>query len=227
MKPQVFDRKIVIALAIAVTTMATELVAGVHFKSFALVSDGYHFATHVGVLAMTAAVSVATRHPAVRARFSFSDVKVHAGCALLVAVATGLSAVFSGTEALGQLLRGTSAPTQEAIVVGLLGFVSNLATAYLLKPCDHHEHEGSDSHDEDAEHTSRLAAFGHSLLDAAASAVAVVAIVLASRFHWLWADSAVGVVGSIVALAWVVRVSKGSLATLSVMTTPAARTARR
>jgi len=107
----------------------------------------------------------------------------------------------------------------EAIAVASLGLVVNLASAWLLRDShDHHhrpahdhghEHDHEHDHHDDHHHhhhhgrdNNLRAAYVHVLADAATSVLAIAALVVAMASGWVWADPAVGIVGSLVIASW-------------------------
>ena len=116
----------------------------------------------------------------------------------------------------------------EAISVAVLGLGVNLVSAWLLRAThdhDHHghghslgahDHDGHDrSHGHHRHHDNNLrAAYVHVMADAATSVLAIAALVTAMYSHWVWADPAVGIVGSIVIAAWAVGLIRDSGAVL-------------
>src|SRR4029077_13058604 len=102
----------------------------------------------------------------------------------------------------------------EAIAVASLGLVVNLTSAWLLR--DSHDHHHGHAHDHAHEHdphdhhhhhhrghdNNLRAAYVHVLADAATSVLAIAALVVAMASGWVWADPAVGIVGSLVIASW-------------------------
>jgi cation diffusion facilitator family transporter len=64
-----------------------------------------------------------------------------------------------------------------------------------------HDH-GSDGHDIDARDHNLRAAYIHVVADAAVSMLAIIGLVLAKTFHWLWMDPLAGIVGALVIANW-------------------------
>ena len=70
---------------------------------------------------------------------------------------------------------------------------------------DHHGHEHHDHHDHDEidarDHTLR-AAYIHVIADAAVSVLAIIGLLLARQFGWLWMDPVAGIIGALVIFSW-------------------------
>jgi cation diffusion facilitator family transporter len=91
----------------------------------------------------------------------------------------------------------------EAILVAVLGLSVNLVSAWLLRDTHDHDHHGHDHSQGHHHHDNNLrAAYVHVLADAATSILAILALVTAMVVQWVWADPAVGIVGSLVIASW-------------------------
>src|SRR5690606_16757630 len=71
----------------------------------------------------------------------------------------------------------------------------NVICAFIL--FDPHHHHDNEVHD----HTHR-GAYVHILTDAMTSVFAIVGLMMGKHMGWVWADPAMGIVGSIVILKW-------------------------
>jgi len=68
---------------------------------------------------------------------------------------------------------------------------------------DEHEHEhGHDEHGGDAHDYNMRAAYVHVIADAAVSVLAIIGLLLAKSFGWLWMDPLAGIVGAVVIANW-------------------------
>jgi cation diffusion facilitator family transporter len=104
----------------------------------------------------------------------------------------------------------------EAIGVAILGLVVNLVSAWLLRDDHDHLHGQEHSHAHgDHHHDNNLrAAFVHVMADAATSVLAIAALLVAMYSQWVWADPAVGIVGSLVIASWALGLIRASGAVL-------------
>jgi cation diffusion facilitator family transporter len=101
---------------------------------------------------------------------------------------------------------------REAIVVGVLGLLVNLVSAFLLRE-DHDDHHHGHAHGAHAHHhrdNNLRAAYVHVLADAATSVLAIAALVTSMVFGWRWADPVVGIVGAVVIASWAVGLIRAS-----------------
>jgi cation diffusion facilitator family transporter len=87
----------------------------------------------------------------------------------------------------------------QAIAIAVVGLGVNLFSAWLLRE-DHHDHDHQDDH---GRHDHNLrAAYVHVLADAMTSVLAIVALLTARFYGWLWIDPVVGIIGAGVIAIW-------------------------
>ena len=199
--------------------MIVEIIAGVWTGSMALLADGIHMSTHAGALAIAGfAYAYARRHRDDR-RFTFGTGKVGDLAGFSSALLLGLIAVGIAVESVIRLAQPVTIAFNEAIWVASLGLLVNLASAWMLghdhdhgHGHDHHHHEHDHDHDHDHAHHAHehhahtdhnlRSAYVHVLADALTSVLAIVALLLAKGFGWLWMDAAMGLVGAVVIARW-------------------------
>lgn len=183
-------------IALAAAMMVVEIVAGLAFGSMALLADGWHMATHIAALGITAfAYGYARRHARDR-RYSFGTGKVSALGGFGSAVTLAVVAVLVAEESITRLVTPLPIHFAEAISVAALGLVVNLVSAFLLREA---EHEALHAHHPD--HNLR-SAYVHVLADALTSVLAIAALLTAMLFGWIWMDAATGILGALVILRW-------------------------
>ena len=125
-----------------------------------------------------------------------------------------MMAVQIAYESVARLAHPVPIAYGEAIAVAVLGLGVNLVSAWLLRDdhshqhCDHHTH-GHHHHD-----NNLRAAYVHVMADAATSILAIAALVVAMYSNWVWADPAVGIIGSLVIANWAVGLIRASGAVL-------------
>lgn len=192
--------------------MIVEIIAGVWTGSMALLADGIHMSTHAGALAIAGfAYAYARRHRDDR-RFTFGTGKVGDLAGFSSALLLGLIAVGIAVESVIRLAQPVTIAFNEAIWVASLGLVVNLASAWMLghdhdhdheheHEHDHHDHDHPHDHHAHTDHNLR-SAYVHVLADALTSVLAIVALLLAKGFGWLWMDAAMGLVGALVIARW-------------------------
>ena len=200
-----------LVVSLTAAMMMLELVVGYLTKSLALTADGWHMATHVGALGLTAIAYWYARTRAGEARFAFGTGKIYAlagftSAGLLLGVAVTM--LFEGVV---RFIHPEVVDFADAFPVALLGLVINLASVFLLdvKEHDHHghshgPHEGHRHHDqahEGRDHNLR-AAYLHVVADAMTSVLAIAALLAGRYLAWGWLDPLVAIIASVVILRW-------------------------
>jgi cation diffusion facilitator family transporter len=195
------ERRTWIVVALTAIMMVGEIVAGTVFGSMALLADGWHMATHAAALGIAGLAYLLARQHARNSRFAFGTGKFGDLAAFSSAIILAMIAVQVAYESAVRLVHPVSIAYGEAIFVAALGLGVNLISAWLLRD-DHDHHHGHD-HSHGHRHDNNLrAAYIHVLADAATSILAISALVVAMYCQWVWADPAVGIVGSLVIASW-------------------------
>ncbi|MGG5873307.1 CDF family Co(II)/Ni(II) efflux transporter DmeF [Pseudomonas peli] len=207
--------------ALTGVTMLVEIVAGYAFNSMALLADGWHMASHMLAIGLTALAYLLARRYANDPRFAFGTWKVEvlAGFAssLMLLVVVAMLAF----ESFWRLLQPQVIAFEMALWVAVIGLLVNLVSAWLLRDShDHghahgHSHAGAHDrvdhdHDHDHDHTApaagkdlnRHAAFIHVLADALTSVAAIVALLGGLLLGWDWLDPLMGVIGAVIIAVW-------------------------
>jgi cation diffusion facilitator family transporter len=211
------ERRTWFVVALTAVMMVGEIVAGSLFGSMALLADGWHMATHAAALGIAALAYLFARQHAGNARFAFGTGKFGDLAAFSSAIILAIIAIQIAYESAVRLVHPVPIVYGEAIAVAVLGLAVNLVSAWLLRDTHGHDHHGHDHHDHDhhghghshghsdghRHHDNNLrAAYVHVLADAATSVLAIAALVTAMYSQWVWADPAVGIVGSLVIASW-------------------------
>jgi cation diffusion facilitator family transporter len=212
------ERRTWFVVALTFVMMVGEIAAGSLFGSMALLADGWHMATHAAALGISGAAYLFARREARNSRFAFGTGKFGDLAAFSSAIILGLIAVQIAYESVLRLINPVPISYSEAIAVASLGLVVNLASAWMLRGSHDHHHGHGHAHDHDHDehdhhhhhhhhhhhgHDNNLrAAYVHVLADAATSVLAIAALVVAMVSGWVWADPAVGIVGSLVIASW-------------------------
>ncbi|MBB4373662.1 cation diffusion facilitator family transporter [Bradyrhizobium sp. cir1] len=225
------ERRTWLVVVLTLVMMVGEIVAGSLFGSMALLADGWHMGTHAAALGIAAfAYRFARRHLG-NAHFTFGTGKFGDLAAFSSAIILGLIAVEIAYESVLRLITPVPIVYGEAIAVAALGLCVNLASAWLLRDSHDHHHHGHDhgdshahhdhdDHDHDHDHhhhhhdNNLRAAYVHVMADAATSVLAIGALVVAMSSGWVWADPAVGLIGSAVIASWAFGLIKSSGAVL-------------
>lgn len=181
--------------------MLVEIVAGYFFHSMALLADGWHMGTHLAAFVLAAlAYSYGRRH-ANNGRFTFGTGKVGVLGAFTSAIVLSIIAFVIAGDSIHRLLVPQVIQFREAIVIAVVGLVVNLISALMLK--DEPHHHGHAEHGHGHHHDLNLkAAYVHVLADTFTALGAVVALSAGYYFGWVWLDPAMGLVGTVVILAW-------------------------
>jgi cation diffusion facilitator family transporter len=193
------ESKTLIVIAITGTMMVVEVVAGIVYGSMALLADGLHMASHAAALSINALAYIYARKHAHDSRFSFGTGKVNTLGGYTGAVLLAVFALIMAWESVLRLIDPVAIAFNQAIFVAVLGLVVNGASVLILGQQDHtHEHE----HEHHHEDHNLISAYLHVLADALTSLLAIVALLAAKYFGWVWADPAMGIVGSILVARW-------------------------
>ena len=217
------ERRTWFVVALTAVMMVGEIVAGSLFGSMALLADGWHMATHAAALGIAAAAYLFARQHARNSRFAFGTGKFGDLAAFSSAIILSLIAVQIFYESVIRLVHPVAIAYGEAIAVAALGLGVNLISAWLLRDSHDHDHHGH-GHSHGSSHGSSpghrhhdnnlRAAYIHVLADAATSVLAIAALVIAMYSQWVWADPAVGIIGSLVIASWALGLIRDSGAVL-------------
>ena len=197
--------------ALTGATMLVEIVAGYAFNSMALLADGWHMASHMLAIGLTALAYLLARRYADDPRFAFGTWKVEvlAGFAssLMLLVVVAMLAF----ESLWRLWQPQAIAFDMALWVAVVGLLVNLLSAWLLRDPHQHSHGHSHAHGGHAhahaapaagKDLNRHAAFVHVLADALTSVAAIVALLGGLLFGWSWLDPLMGVIGAVIIAVW-------------------------
>ena len=201
------ERRTWFVVALTAVMMVGEIAAGSLFGSMALLADGWHMATHACALGISAAAYLFARQHARSSRFAFGTGKFGDLAAFSSAIILSLIAVQIFYESVIRLVHPVAIAYGEAIAVAALGLGVNLVSAWLLRDSHDHDHHGhGHAHGSSPGHrhhdNNLRAAYVHVLADAATSVLAIAALVIAMYSQWVWADPAVGIIGSLVIARW-------------------------
>lgn len=214
------ERRTWFVVALTLVMMVAEIVGGSLFGSMALLADGWHMGTHAAALGIAAfAYRFARRHLG-NAHFTFGTGKFGDLAAFASAIILGVIAVEIAYESVLRLITPVPIVYGEAIAVAVLGLCVNLASALILRDSHHHGHGHAHDHDDHDHHhhhhhdNNLRAAYVHVMADAATSVLAIAALLVAMYSGWVWADPAVGLIGSVVIASWAFGLVKASGAVL-------------
>ncbi|MGB8328816.1 MAG: CDF family Co(II)/Ni(II) efflux transporter DmeF [Polyangiales bacterium] len=197
-EPMEGERRTRWVVALTLTMMVVEIVAGMVFGSMALLADGWHMGTHAAALGVAVFAYAFARKHSADPRYSFGTGKVGALGGFASAVGLAVVALVILVESVSRLQAPVIIRFDEAIGVAVIGLVVNLASALLLREDHHHTGEHAHHHHD---HNLR-GAYLHVLADALTSILAIVALVAGRQFGWTWMDPMMGIVGSVVIARW-------------------------
>ncbi len=206
------EARTLIVIAITAIMMVVEIFAGIYFGSMALLADGLHMASHTVALGISAFAYAYARRHARNRTFSFGTGKVNALGGFTGAVLLAVFALYMGFESITRLLNPVEIAFNQAIIVAVLGLLVNGASVFILDVHDHdhghgHGHGHHHSHDH-AEHQHKhtdhnlKSAYLHVMADALTSLLAIVALLCAKYFGWIWMDPMMGIVGAVLVARW-------------------------
>ena len=219
------ERRTWFVIPLTATMMVAEIAAGTIFGSMALVADGWHMSTHAAAMLIAALAYSFARHNARNPRFTFGTGKMGDLAAFASAIVLALVALMIAWESFLRLGSPRPIDVPQAMAVAALGLAVNLLSAWLLRDDHHHgSHHGHDhghhhahahdhhKHDDHGHHdhgraprardNNLHAAYLHVLADALTSVLAIVALLAAGLYGWLWLDPAIGIVGALVIARW-------------------------
>lgn len=220
------ERRTWMVIALCSAMMVAEIVGGGLFGSLALVADGLHMSTHAGAMLIAALAYTYARKHATDPRFVFGTGKLGDLAGFTSAIVLAMIALLIGYEAVARFLAPVPIHFNEAIPIAVVGLLVNLASVWLLSGDHHghshghghghghahgHEHENEHDdheHDHDDAHVAATrdhnirSAYIHVIADAAVSVLAIIGLVLARAFGWLWMDPLAGVIGALVIANW-------------------------
>jgi cation diffusion facilitator family transporter len=214
------ERRTWFVVALTATMMVGEIVVGWLSGSMALLADGWHMATHAAALGIAALSYLFARRQAGNSHFTFGTGKFGDLAAFSSAIILAMIAVQIAYESVVRLLHPVPIAYGEAIAVAALGLVVNIVSAWLLRDDNVHHHGHGHDHSHIRVHghhyhdNNLRAAYVHVMADAATSILAIAALLVAMYAQWVWADPAVGIIGSLMIVSWAYGLLRASGAVL-------------
>ncbi|SNS19044.1 CDF family Co(II)/Ni(II) efflux transporter DmeF [Pseudomonas segetis] len=192
--------------ALTGATMLVEIIAGYLFNSMALLADGWHMASHMVALGLSALAYFMARRYANDQRFAFGTWKVEVLAGFASALMLVVVVVMLAFESLLRLFNPQVIAFDMALVVAVIGLLVNLLSAWLLRDQHEHGHAHGHGHEHGESHAgrdlNRHAAFIHVLADALTSVAAIAALLGGMLLGWDWLDPLMGVIGSVIIAVW-------------------------
>jgi len=194
------ELRTLIVIGITGVMMVVEIVTGILFGSMALLADGLHMASHAAALSINVLAYVYARRNASNTEYSFGTGKVNALGGFSGALLLAMFALLMAWESCERLIHPIDIVFNQAILVAVLGLIVNGISVFILGVHDHHHdqhHHGGHHHD----HNLR-SAYLHVMADALTSVLAIVALLTAKYFGYIWMDPVMGIVGALLVARW-------------------------
>src|SRR5579862_757821 len=141
-----------LVVLLTVIMMVVEISAGWIFKSMALLADGWHMSSHAIALGLSAAAYTLARRLQRDERFAFGTWKIEILGGYTSAIFLVGVVVYMGYESVTRLMHPAPIAFNEAIGIACLGFLVNLASAWLLAGAGGAGHAHGHSHGESHSH---------------------------------------------------------------------------
>jgi cation diffusion facilitator family transporter len=196
-----------LAALVTALFMAVEIVAGLAYRSMALLADGVHMATHVGALGLAAGAYWLARRHAANSRFSFGSGKFGDLAAFSSAIVLGITGIAVAVESVLRLIHPADVAYGDALLIAVIGLGVNLVSAFILKDAHQHDHSHGHDHAHGAHahnhgDNNMRAAYLHVLADAATSVLAIAALACGYYFGMGYLDPLAALVGALVIGSW-------------------------
>jgi len=195
------ERRLRWVIGITLLTMIVELAGGYAFGSMALLADGWHMGSHAAALSISVLGYVAARRFVGHMHFTFGTGKIGPLAAYSSALLLGAVALVMAVQSVQRLIAPVPVDFDEALLLAVVGFVVNIACAWILR--GRHDSGHTHGHGRDAHHDHNLAAaYLHVIADALTSLLAIAALLGGKLFGWVALDAATGLVGDVVFAHW-------------------------
>ena len=208
------ETRTVIVILLTASMMVIEIVAGLAFGSMALLADGLHMASHAAALSISAFAYYFARKRAHDRSFSFGTGKVNSLGGYTGAILLVIFALLMVSESIHRLIIPVEISFNQAIGVAVLGLIVNGASVFILGHEEHHHHGHDHGHDHGHHDHNLRAAYLHVLADTLTSLLAIVALLAAKYYGWIWMDPVMGIVGAVLITKWSMGLLKQTSAVL-------------
>ncbi|MDX2012734.1 MAG: CDF family Co(II)/Ni(II) efflux transporter DmeF [Myxococcaceae bacterium] len=167
------ERRTRVVVGLTAVMMVAELIAGYLTHSLALTADGWHMATHVGALGLSAVAYWYARTRAAETRFAFGTGKVYALAGFTSSTLLLLVSFEMVSSGIQRLIEPEAVHFADALPVAIIGLLVNLASAWLLGGSHDHGHHDHAHHDHAHHGHAHHDGHGHSHANEATTAGAV------------------------------------------------------
>ena len=186
----IHEIKTKIVVFISVLTMVTEILFGYITNSMALLSDGWHMASHVLAIGLTWVAYVCFRRNKSNEKFKNGTGKILSLSGYTSGILLMLMAIWMAFECVIRFFTYEIILYNDAIMVTIIGLIVNVVCAFILHSKHHHQDDNI------------KAAYTHVLADALTSFLAIVALYMGKKLNLNWFDAVGGMIGSAVILKW-------------------------
>ncbi len=185
------DKTRIIVIFTAVT-MVAEISFGYWTNSMALLTDGYHMASHVLALGLSWIAYIFARKYAETEKVSFKKEKLLALSGFTSAIVLLIVAIIMAYQAVVRLMHPLTIKFVQAIFVAVIGLFVNVISALILRhKCEHSDH-------------NIRSAYFHVLADGLTSMTAIIALTAGMLYNIYSLDSISGIICSVVITKWAV-----------------------
>jgi len=175
---------------ITAITMVIEILSGLATNSMSLLADGIHMGSHVLAIGLSWIAYVMVRKVSSKEQYKGDKRKILSLSGYSSGIMLLIFAFVILYEAFSRLIHPSAIQFREAIGVALIGLIVNIVSAMIL----HHKHDESD-------HNIR-AAYLHVLADALTSVTAIIALLGAMLWNFIWLDAAGAIISSFMIIKW-------------------------
>ncbi|MFO0322704.1 MAG: cation diffusion facilitator family transporter [Bacteroidota bacterium] len=188
----IYANKTKIVLFISVIAMLFEILFGYITNSMALLSDGWHMASHVLAIGLTWVAYLFIKKNKDNKKFKNGTDKILSLSGYSSAFLLLFVALLMIVESFHRIMHPENIHYNDALIVAILGLIINLISAKVL----HHNDEHSD-------HNIK-AVYLHVLADALTSVFAIIALFIGNAYNISWLDSITGILGSLIIIKWAI-----------------------
>ncbi|MFO7666427.1 MAG: CDF family Co(II)/Ni(II) efflux transporter DmeF [Desulfobacterales bacterium] len=204
------ERRTLIVVIITFVTMIAEILFGWISNSMALLADGWHMGTHAFALGISLIAYITARKYVKDETFTFGTWKIEILGAYTSAIVLGIVGVIMIYSSIERMINPLNIYFNQALFVAILGLLVNLVCAIILNSGGYahehgHHHHGEDEHSHhkhEHEDLNLKSAYLHVMADAMTSVLAIVALLGAKYFNFIWLDPFMGIVGAGLIIRW-------------------------
>ncbi|MHB8136986.1 MAG: CDF family Co(II)/Ni(II) efflux transporter DmeF [Smithellaceae bacterium] len=204
------EKRTLIVVIITFVTMIAEILFGWISNSMALLADGWHMGTHTFALGISLIAYIMARKYAKDETFTFGTWKIEILGGYTSAVVLGIVGMIMIYSSVERIINPLNIYYNQALFVAILGLLVNLVCAIILNSGGHthehgHHHHGEDEHSHHEHHHEDLnlkSAYLHVVADAMTSVLAIIALLGAKYFNFIWLDPFMGIVGAGLIIRW-------------------------